>query len=35
MPKFFLLGVLWSLAPVLGLAQAPELAAGSFLVSRP
>ena len=33
MPKFFLLGVLCWLAPVLGLAQEPELAAGSFLVS--
>jgi putative transcriptional regulator len=33
MPKFFLLGVLLLLAPVLGLGQEPELAAGSFLVS--
>jgi putative transcriptional regulator len=33
MPKFLLLGVLCGLAPCLALAQAPELAAGSFLVS--
>jgi putative transcriptional regulator len=33
MPKFYLLGALCGLAPCLALAQEPELAAGSFLVS--